>query len=240
MKQRADAFSKTTVYLVRHGESDINVFIDNNIDAWHPDMQETIDRMTDPHLTARGQKQAAAVGGHLAAKLKGRRVSVMTSVLQRTIHTSAPFVELHGDDVELVENESLLVEHTRPNRHISQEQLDRGFRVHTTWDEFTYQVAGFVSVLEGKCVALPSTSGIVIFGHSLFFCVMMEFIATRVMPRSVHDLVYRLPNCSISTIQYRRAPESSRSLHAGPKWVILEVANIGHLPVELQTGVEEQ
>jgi len=82
-------------------------------------------------------------------------------------------------------------------------------------------------MLEG--MACESDVPIVIFGHSLFLSAMIPYISShkQFMPTKP-ELVFRFPNCSISTFEFSE----------DKGWQIFNGASIAHMPLELCTGRE--
>ena len=215
----------TRIIFVRHGESDANAYIHK--DPNDPELATKIDAMGDPELTLIGKKQSEAVGKYLANALVNEKVQVLTSLLMRTIQTAEPFRKLHEPNVEVYSSDELLLEYTRPHKMLTEAEIQRGIKIHETWNEFTQQVETFVDVLE-NIAQCSSGRPIVIFGHSLFLSVMLSYIGScKKMIPDKSQLIFRSPNCSITVFEYSQGA-----------WKILQVASIAHLSNEIITGVE--
>ncbi len=145
----------TTIFLVRHGETNINIVCEQSRN--HPDFQKIMDDYddNDPCLTNLGKQQAEVVGKFLAQSLSDTKVSVLTSPFTRTIETSKPFCDIFTNNINVYENDDLLLEFLRPGRekYLTKEQVKRGIRCHSSWEDFTNQVKQFVDVLEAMCVS---------------------------------------------------------------------------------------
>jgi len=213
----------TTILFVRHGESQANAFLQANPD--HPDLERKMSAIPDTELTEKGHTQAQHVGEYLAKCFGEKPVRVLTSLYTRTIQTSNPFQKL-ATKLTCVEHLGMLCEYTNPKHTLSQENIDRGITIHTSWDNFLQHVAEFVDLVEDR--AQQSDIPIVVFGHSLFVSVLMSYIGSQktFLPQK-NELVFRFPNCSISSFEYSEG-----------NWKILNVASIAHLPANCVTGTE--
>lgn len=79
--------------IIRHGQSANNHLFETT-GSWEG-------RVPDPHLTDKGQEQAARLAAHLATGAQPRPTAIHTSLMRRAIQTAAPIAEtfslpLHG------------------------------------------------------------------------------------------------------------------------------------------------
>lgn len=213
----------TSVIFVRHGESETNVHIHRN--PTDPDLSKKIDALGDPELSELGCKQAQAVGKYLENALKDQKVRVLTSQFTRTNQTAEPFMNSHGN-IEVHQKLDCIQEYTKPSKKLTDEHKDKGIIHHRSWNHFTDIMDSFVDLLE--FLAQSNDAPIVVFGHSLYFSVLVSYLASgkRHLPRK-QDLIFRFPNCSITSMQYSQG-----------SWRIFNVASLAHIPRGLITGTE--
>jgi broad specificity phosphatase PhoE len=216
----------TTVIFVRHGESESNWFLHQ--DKTDPELSKKINALGDPKLTGLGSKQADKVGEYLHRLLKGKNLRIFTSPFQRTSETAEPFISRKVKEkiAFSIQTLGVLQEYTKPQKHLTQDHHNKGIVHHETWDDFTKQIRAFVDELEDHCQ--ENDHPIVIFGHSLYLSVLVSYIASskEMMPKK-EQLVFRFPNCSITTFEYSQS-----------SWRIFNVGSLAHLKKGLITGTE--
>jgi broad specificity phosphatase PhoE len=183
--------SKTIVF-VRHGESEANEFIHNK----DPDFETKIN-IGDPHLTPKGHEQAKATADYLFGIFKKKpckNVTILVSPFTRTKQTAQPFIDLMS--FPQVQETTLLTEYTKPDKTIPNELTRKGVKNHPSWEHFLMQMRLFVLEL-----VTHESDLVFVFGHSLFLSAMTTFLECGKAP-SKDQLVFRFPNCSITTFLY--------------------------------------
>jgi broad specificity phosphatase PhoE len=236
----------TTIIFVRHAESDANVFLhkgSNSITHFTQEHKEIVNQqinaLGNPSITNVGQKQSETVGKYLVQQLlnenvKSEQILVSTSLFDRAESTAQSFVDEWETTTKQKLNlfsDPLLCEYTSPDKKLSSHDLSKGITPHESWEHFTDQVKTFVQFMEN----VREHDYVIIFGHSLFLSAMTSYIgSSKMFMPNKSQLVFRVPNCSITTFQYsKKSPEDSHQ-----KWKIHQQASIAHLPKELVTGRE--
>jgi len=231
----------TLIIFVRHAESLANVELHKEKSlpihekSTHDEMNKKIANAgNDPELSELGLKQAQNVAMYLKTKLNNQPCKIITSAYKRAIQTSEPLKSMCENLVEYTINSSVN-EYTHPNKKLSEDDIANGIKNHDNWEEFIDSIFEFISEIELKIQADKDDKPIVIFGHSIYLSVMTTYIgsAKTFIPDKT-DLVFRIPNCSITTFNYdKNSPLVSR-------WQIHNVASVKHLPDELLSGHESQ
>ena len=226
----------TLIIFVRHGESEANVIIHQEMDllphkkSSYAEMGEKLNKVgTDPLLSELGHKQAQNIANYLIKQLDGKPIKVISSTYARAIQTADPLVKSYDKILEYVTSE-LLIEYTHPDRKLSEEDTKKGIKTHLNWNDFLDDISEFIAFIEYKIKSQTEDVPIVIYGHSIYLSVLTSYLgsAKTYFPEK-KDLVFRFPNTSITTYQY----DKNRSA-----WNILNVANIRHIPQELLSGIE--
>ena len=166
----------------------------------------------DAALTALGQQQAQVTAMALSAELVSP-VVVWTSELQRTIDTAEPLVhQLRAQGKEVT------VQHLGELNE--KKERVRGKRIAEPLVDFVERVRPVA-----RRVLADWPEQLVIVGHSVFISVLTSLLL-RGPDASWDDLDYRNPNCAVTRFAKRGAI------------ALVTQADISHLPVELQTGVD--
>lgn len=224
------------VVYVRHAESDANLIIHTSKSqrkVLTASQEDKLNSYHDPDITPIGIKQADCTAAYLVSKIKSmnkKTVDIYISPFKRAQDTAKPFIDCCISD-ELTLNVLTindLQEYTPLNKVLTDEQKKVGLIFHETYDAFVERVVSFNEVLKQELQKQDDDRIIVIFGHSLFFSVLMTYHIghEKIRPTEISSL--QMPNCSISCESYR--PESLQ-------WRTLVVSNASHLPREIATGI---
>lgn len=200
------------IIFIRHGESQSNKFLHDN----HSNADTLINSIGDPELTDIGLLQAQSTSLFLRKKIESKEVRVYTSGFKRAQQTASAY----SDNITVRVG---LNEYTHPKKSLTEEDIRRGLYHHVDWSHFT-------DVVRRECVyfteqADAADGPIIIFGHSLWISTAIEYLSTGLLPPTIGDLSFELPNCSISVAQ-----------KDGKKWRIFQVGSVAHLPSDIITG----
>lgn len=248
--------------LVRHPESEANVHLHNveSLDYDSQAMAKTLAQYGDPDITAHvGVEQAKQTAAHLVAKLQLRgtpdrpiRICVRRSNMRRTERLTTEFVALceTTDSVTIVSAsvDERMQEYTPVEKETT---FPKDINSHA----FMKRVYEFYQTEIVDNAVKNTVDVYVLFGHSLFFSVCLNFlVCNEFYPSSIgldddgefnmtHEsshpslyiakqrckTVFQLPNCSITNFSYNAKTQC---------WQIYNCASIGHLASapELQTG----
>lgn len=210
------------IVFVRHGESEANIYLHNNDE----DADNKINKLGDPELSKLGFMQSEetckSIMKHLIES-GSPKVTILVSKFTRARQTSEYFIDNYVGEMNVVYTPDLL-EYTPLKKQLSQLHLDSGLYHDNTWDDFKNRVVTFCD----KYVTQVPTEPIIVFGHSLFFSCLMSYISShkKFIPDK-HELTFRFPNCSISSVCWDLDRE---------RWVIDFVASIAHLSSNIVTG----
>ena len=208
------------IICLRHGESTPNRIIhDSEGDSLSKSERHVIATYKDPKLTERGHIQAQKTSEYLIQCLqimKPGKVRVLISPYQRTLDTSQPFV--NSKVISYSEVLPILREYTEVGK-ATDEHIKKGLLPDEDWISFQKRIIDFTTYLKHVVSKSTSKDIIVIYGHSLFFSAMLSYVGSQEtwLP-SKSNIVYQMPNCSITTIGYDKR-----------KWSIYGVGHIQHL-----------
>lgn len=218
------------VILVRHGESESNKIIHIN-KTLTEDHEEQLSRFSNPNLTDLGFKQATQTGNYLHNILKNnnKKINVWISPYDRTQQTAKPFLDICLSQSMQLETNIVpdLYEYTSPKKQLGENLLKLGVGHDHSFDDFVKRVIQFNSKLKEKLFEMDEDQILIIFGHSLFFSILMEYQVVQESYSNIHDVTFELPNCSISTIGFNFEKN---------KWSIYNVATMSHLQSDYVTG----
>jgi broad specificity phosphatase PhoE len=221
------------IIFVRHGESESNVYLHEN----NPDASTLINKHGDPMLTTTGHNQSFWTGQYLSDAFKEyspipEKIVVYCSPFTRTRETCKHFLTHYGDGIEYTED-VLLTEYTSVRKQLTDEHKSRGLTHDLNWEAFVGRVKSFIDKL-----VVPNDKPIVVFGHSLWVSVAVSYLSSQktYVPAKV-ALSFEFPNCSITTIQYKKAGNTEEA-RAGNiyVWKVGHVGSIAHLPKRMVTG----
>jgi broad specificity phosphatase PhoE len=204
------------IILVRHGESETNKFIHDDI----ADKDTAINAIGDPHLTALGKIQAKETGDFLAKTLNGKKVIVNTSPFTRTLETCTHFCKIYGDNFIDFHKNTELLEWTPLRKKLTQTHIEQGLKHDVSWDVFESRVKNYAKSIE---------DGIdrVVFGHSLFFTALTAHLASQRewFPKE-DQMCFEIPNCSITVLEKKQN-----------RWTVHHVSSIAHLSPSSVSGI---
>ncbi len=196
---------KKLIIFVRHGESEANKYLHEN---------EVVDEdklnSADPGLTNRGYHQAVTTSEYLLAVFaldRASEIHVMFSPLERAKKTFAVFSSYwRGRQGGMILGDEVLAlfEWSPLKKKMPQELLEKGLKNDDSWDDFIIRVVMFKNFLKEKIRSIEPGEAIVIFGHSLFFSVLMQHLMCQELffPSEGH-ISLQIPNCSISCFEYK-------------------------------------
>ena len=216
------------VIYIRHGESESNKIIHDNKKLTN-EHEEQIKCFLNPNLTNLGSEQANKTGDYLYKILKNKykKIYVWISPYNRTQQTAKPFLQLSQDLP--VESNIMpdLYEYTSNNKQPNDELIKLGINNDITWNHFINRVIKFNIKLKEKMLKMHEDEILLIFGHSLFFSVLMAYQTVQEKDAEIDDITFELPNCCLSTIGYNTTRK---------RWSIYNVASVSHLNKNLVTG----
>ena len=231
--------SRELCFLVRHPESQSNVlYTENKEDT---SVLAQMNQLGNADLTSLGKKQAWKTARALSVAITAESVGsvrICRSPMRRTgllATCTSNFLgslghqggmEPRGVDIipELVEYNPPAKVNDFPKDGSSDDFYGR---VHDFYnDAFTKDREPEARVIIGHSLFLSTLISIVTL-HALAPLMTRDEVLHHLTTRtaSVHDVVFHLPNCSVTTLQR----------HDGA-WRILNVASTAHLPVDLVTG----
>lgn len=220
-------YNKKLIIFVRHAESESNKHIHDGELSGRA-LTDKIMSNPDPGLTDHGHLQAQKTADHLIEKLNkhhNKRVHVLVSPFTRTVQTADPFIKNIKTPCQ-VEIVNSLFEWTSVKKKMPKELLDKGIKNDTTWSEFVNRTLEFKEYLKKKLATIHNGEIIVIFGHSLYFAVLIPHLTSQERYTVAEDEVsIQLPNCSITCFE----------LNERKKWDFFLTGSIHHLE-ELVTG----
>lgn len=109
-----------------------------------------------------------------------------------------------------------MYEYTHPEKIIED---DMGIKHDETWQHFILRVVNCANQLEEEVKKYDDKTVFILFGHSLYFSILMSYIVTKDNIDNI-DNCFELPNCSINSIVYREDKK---------KWRICHTSSIAHL-----------
>lgn len=183
--------------LIRHGESQNNVILHDNPTISRE--QFKLVKKDNPLLTSKGCVQAIRTGRFLNDSLIGKSVDIYTSTLQRAIDTATytiPQIE----------------------RHIALDTLNEWDKHTETIEDVQERVEKFLDVLWNISSEEREDHVIVVFGHSLYFSLLLSRIISG---KPSTNLAIEFPNCSISNLRFDNAKQHiavyqlCRTIHLG-------------------------
>ena len=186
------------IILIRHAESMKNELI-------HKSQEHLLHTMgSNTSITDRGKLQAESLQYILSSlRVKYPNIVVRTSMLNRTIET----YNVTNQFPRRVVHDENLNEWDKSN---GEALTDFGIRVQQTIDELY------------KIYESQSAECVVIFGHSLFFSMLI----TKIISYNSNDLVFEFPNCSVSSLAIK-----------DDKWAIYQLCDVSHIsPRHYRTG----
>lgn len=235
------------VIYVRHGETVSNKYLHSGESSHHSrkssggdfvrnpagsrfDPRGDLLDLADPKLTEVGKEQAEEVGNHfqnILPQTHYENLLLLVSPYQRTIDTSLPtYISLKRDyfiDYRILDE---LYEYTPPQKNIPSKF---NFENDKDFSSFVNRVREFNIQLKDICETLSKNTLVIIFGHSLFFSVLLEIQSCQEEIVTIEKGSFHLPNCSLSVVVYDKSDSEG-------EWSILGVGSISHLSLEIRTG----
>lgn len=233
---------KKIVVYVRHAESEANVIIHKEKDKLKKlsdDQDELINSYIDPNITSLGEQQALYTAKYLIERIRlmnKTNITVWISPFRRTQETAKYFINLCIENnitykVQIIPE---LQEYTTNKKPVSEILIDNGIVIHKSFSEFVSQVIIFNNILKNELRKQDQNTIHILFGHSLFFSVLMSYhiIHEQVFPKNISSL--QLPNCSISCEALNETYNNSDNNESA--WLTFVVGSISHLPNNIVTG----
>lgn len=224
---------KFAIY-IRHGETHSNKLVHGK--TLSDDDEKKIKQECNPDLTDIGLEQGVVTADYLTNAIKESgfsKIILLVSEYDRAKKTAEPFINKletlakHDGISFSIKYDTEIIEYTPIHKVIPDELQRRGITHDPTISDFIQRVTRFNNNLKEQLQAIDSSTVVIIYGHSLFFSVLLTHQGTQELFSKIKWVAHELPNCSVSTVSYK--PQSNI-------WSIHNTGSTSHLPSALTTG----